>query len=111
MIITEYECLLPKGSSFDYEYFIKDHPPVGGQVHGNTRITVKDSAGTAIVMQEDHYYGTFEKAGEFIENAVNVKTILSPTPTQAEKIINETSLFFNLNNYLPEPEKPDDIQK
>ena len=111
MNITEYECLLPKGSSFDYEYFIKDHPPVGGQVLGNTRITVKDSAGTAIVMQEDHYYGTFEKAGEFIENAINIKTVLTPKATNTERILNGTSLFFNLNNYATESKKTDDIQK
>ncbi len=55
--------------------------------------------------------GTFEKAGEFIENAINIKTVLTPKATNTERILNGASLFFNLNNYLPEPEKPDDIQK
>ena len=55
--------------------------------------------------------GTFEKAGEFIENAVNIKTVLTPKATNTERILNGTSLFFNLNNYVTEPKKTDDIQK
>jgi RHS repeat-associated protein len=35
--------------SFDYEYFIKDHL-------GNNRVSIKESNGNAVVMQEDHYY-------------------------------------------------------
>ncbi|MDF1549136.1 MAG: RHS repeat-associated core domain-containing protein [Bacteroidales bacterium] len=37
------------GTNYDYEYFIKDHL-------GNTRVTVKDSSGLAVVQQESHYY-------------------------------------------------------
>ena len=37
------------GAVSDYEYFIKDHL-------GNTRVTVKDSSGLAVVQQESHYY-------------------------------------------------------
>lgn len=49
MIITDDGRLLPNDSGFDYEYNIKDHL-------GNTRVTVKDSLGFAVVEQEDHYY-------------------------------------------------------
>jgi RHS repeat-associated protein len=49
-VLTDFGRLLPKtGGGFDYEYFIKD------QV-GNTRITLKNNAGVAAVMQENHYY-------------------------------------------------------
>jgi hypothetical protein len=44
------------GGGFEYEYFIKDHPPGGGQALGNTRLTVQDSSGIAAIKQEDHYY-------------------------------------------------------
>jgi RHS repeat-associated protein len=56
-IITDDGRLIPKtGGGFEYEYFIKDHPPVGGQALGNTRLTVQDSLGFAAIKQEDHYY-------------------------------------------------------
>jgi RHS repeat-associated protein len=56
-LITDDGRLIPKtGGGFEYEYFIKDHPPVGGQALGNTRLTVQDSLGFAAIKQEDHYY-------------------------------------------------------
>ncbi len=48
-IMTDEGRLVPNGSNYDSEYFIKDHL-------GNTRVVVKDNAGTAEVMQESHYY-------------------------------------------------------
>jgi RHS repeat-associated protein len=54
-ILTDNGRLLPNGTGYDYEYFIKDHPPGGGQVLGNTCVIVKDNNGSALVVQEDHY--------------------------------------------------------
>ncbi len=48
-IMTDEGRLVPNGSNYDSEYFIKDHL-------GNTRVVVKDNNGTAEVMQESHYY-------------------------------------------------------
>jgi hypothetical protein len=51
-ILTDDSRLTPKtGGGFEYEYFIKDHPPVGGQALGNTRLTVQDSLGFAAIKQ------------------------------------------------------------
>ncbi len=48
-ILTDKGRIIPDSSGFAYEYFIKDHL-------GNTRVTIKDSLGTAAVQQESHYY-------------------------------------------------------
>jgi RHS repeat-associated protein len=48
-IMTDEGRLVPNGSNYDSEYFIKDHL-------GNTRVVVKDNNGTAKVQQESHYY-------------------------------------------------------
>jgi hypothetical protein len=49
-ILSDEGRLIPKtGGGFEYEYFIKDHL-------GNNRVTIKESNGNAVVMQEDHYY-------------------------------------------------------
>lgn len=49
-VLTDEGRLTPKdGGGYDCEYFIKDHL-------GNNRVTVWDSAGVAVVQQENHYY-------------------------------------------------------
>ncbi len=47
--MTDEGRLVPNGSNYDSEYFIKDHL-------GNTRVVVQDNNGKAEVMQESHYY-------------------------------------------------------
>jgi len=47
--ILSYEgYLISNATSYDHEYFIKDHL-------GNKRLTVKDNNVIALVVQEDHY--------------------------------------------------------
>ena len=49
-ILTQGGRLLPKATGgFEYEYHIADHL-------GNTRVTIRDSVGYAVVQQENHYY-------------------------------------------------------
>jgi hypothetical protein len=51
IITDEGRLVLKAGGCFDNEYFIEDHLPGGGQALENTRLTVQDSSGFAVIKQ------------------------------------------------------------
>ncbi len=93
-ILTDNGRLMPNGSGFDYEYYIKDHL-------GNVRATVINSGGTAIVTQESHYYPFgYQLAGlsyqqDPLQNAVN-KYLYNGKEMQNEHELNWYAYGFRM---------------
>jgi RHS repeat-associated protein len=71
ILTGEGRVIVNNNGTYEYQYSLKDHPPKGGQVSGNTRITFNQNGQ---IIQEDAYYPFGMKMnGLFYETGTDYK--------------------------------------